>query len=143
MVSEDPSGIVHCCRSPNPTVLTALTNLTMKPRYPLSNHSRKKSRRWPLVLRVVKGAVHGEIVAPVALHALFTLAVVLLDRHVGNVSLPPIFIPSLSIVVGLMLVFRNGTSYDRFWTGRNQIGTVAAAVRNLSRSFLAACVEAL
>jgi putative membrane protein len=34
------------------------------------------------------------------------------DDHIG---LPNSIIPSLSIVVGLMLVFRNQTSYDRFW----------------------------
>jgi putative membrane protein len=34
------------------------------------------------------------------------------EDHIG---LPSSIIPSLSIVVGLMLVFRNSTSYDRFW----------------------------
>ena len=45
-------------------------------------------------------------------------------------------IPSLSIVLGLMLVFRNQTSYSRFWDGRNYLTTVITSVRNLTRSFL-------
>jgi ion channel-forming bestrophin family protein len=36
-----------------------------------------------------------------------------------------------------MQVFRNQTSYDRFWQGRNHVTTVATSVRNLTRSFLA------
>lgn len=69
-------------------------------------------------------------------------------------------IPSLSIVVGLMLVngssshtgifcsaffvdwqqlqvFRNKTSYNRFWDGRNHLSVIITSVRNLTRSFLA------
>jgi ion channel-forming bestrophin family protein len=45
-------------------------------------------------------------------------------------------IPSLSIVVGLMLVFRNQTSYNRFWDGRNNFTVLLTSVRNLTRSFL-------
>ncbi|CAG7928852.1 unnamed protein product [Penicillium olsonii] len=43
-------------------------------------------------------------------------------------------IPSLSIVVGLMLVFRNQTSYNRFWDGRNGMNSVNTCVRNLVRT---------
>ena len=35
-----------------------------------------------------------------------------------------------------MLVFRNQTSYNRFWDGRNNFTTVLTAVRNLTRSIL-------
>jgi ion channel-forming bestrophin family protein len=45
-------------------------------------------------------------------------------------------IPSLSIVVGLMLVFRNQTAYSRFWNGRCHLNTVTTAVRCLSRQIL-------
>ncbi|OCK74220.1 hypothetical protein K432DRAFT_207734 [Lepidopterella palustris CBS 459.81] len=108
-----------------------------RPTYPLAHSQRVKPRRWPLVLRFAKGAVHGIIVIPVVLHSLFTVLIVYLDRHVtGNLGLPPTIIPSLSIVVGLMLVFRNQTSYDRFWTGRNCLTTIGTSVRNLARAFL-------
>ena len=67
----------------------------------------------------------------------------------------PVQIPSLSIVVGLMLaspialsersrklanfikVFRNQTSYNRFWDGRNYLTVIITSIRNLTRSFLA------
>ncbi|KAL9101818.1 MAG: hypothetical protein Q9163_002965 [Psora crenata] len=34
-------------------------------------------------------------------------------------------------------VFRNQTSYNRFWDGRNYLSVIITSVRNLSRSFLA------
>ncbi|KAJ5697425.1 Bestrophin/UPF0187 [Penicillium malachiteum] len=97
--------------------------------------SRRKPRRWPLVFRFIKGAIHGEILVPVFLHSLFTAFVVYLDTYVFNtVGLPSTIIPSLSIVVGLMLVFRNQTSYNRFWDGRNGMSTMNTCVRNLVRT---------
>ncbi|KAI9678603.1 MAG: hypothetical protein M1817_005660 [Caeruleum heppii] len=107
------------------------------PTFPLANASRSKPRRWPLVLRFVKGAIHLAILFPVVLHALFTALVVYVDRHVyGHLGLPSSIIPSLSIVVGLILVFRNQTSYERYWTGRNHLTTICTSVRNLTRAFL-------
>ena len=35
-----------------------------------------------------------------------------------------------------MLVFRNQTSYNRFWDGRNHLTTIITSVRNLTRYFL-------
>jgi len=105
-----------------------------RPTYPLAHAVRKKPRRLPLVLRFAKGAVHDIIALPVLLHSLFTVLIVYLDRNVWDaVNIPSTIIPSLSIVVGLMLVFRNSTSYDRFWTGRNCLTTIVTSVRNLAR----------
>lgn len=39
----------------------------------------------------------------------------------------------LSVVVGLILVFRNGSSYDRYWEGRKLWSTLTSNIRNLSR----------
>lgn len=66
----------------------------------------------------------------------FTALVVYFDLYIRPVGVPGNIIPSLSIVVGLMLVFRNGSSYDRFWTGRNNLAQICASVRNLTRYFL-------
>jgi ion channel-forming bestrophin family protein len=38
-----------------------------------------------------------------------------------------------SIVLGLLLVFRTNTAYDRFWEGRKAWGTLVNTVRNLTR----------
>lgn len=107
------------------------------PTYPLAHSFRHKPRRLPLVLRFAKGSIHSAIYIPVLLHCLFTALIVYLDTFPRiHISIPATIIPSLSIVVGLMLVFRNSTSYDRFWTGRNCVTSVGTAVRNLARIFL-------
>ncbi|KAL4954673.1 Bestrophin, RFP-TM, chloride channel-domain-containing protein [Aspergillus filifer] len=94
-------------------------------------------RRWPLVFRFIKGAIHGAILVYVVFHAVFTAFVIVLDKYVfENVGLPNTIIPSLSIVVGLMLVFRNQTSYNRFWDGRNGMTAIHTSIRNLVRVIL-------
>lgn len=110
---------------------------------PFAHSTRQKPRRWPLALRFIKGAIHAAIILPVTLHGLFAALVVFLDQHLdGNLGLPASIIPSLSIVVGLMLVFRNQTAYNRFWDGRNYLTVIITSIRNLTRSFLA-CGAAL
>lgn len=41
-----------------------------------------------------------------------------------------------------MLVFRNQTSYARFWDGRNNLTTIITTTRNLTRSFLCTSYKA-
>ena len=107
------------------------------PIFPLYHSTRKKPRRWPLVLRFIKGAIHIDVAAPVLLHAAFAALIVYLDqKRDSHLGIPSSSIPSLSIVVGLMLVFRNQTSYDRFWQGNQHLTTIATSIRNLTRSFL-------
>ena len=89
----------------------------------------------------MKGSIHPVIILPVLLHALWTALVVYLDKlyyyeNEGTLSLPASIIPSLSIVVGLMLVFRNQTSYQRYWDGRIALTKVITCIRNLTRTFL-------
>jgi len=50
----------------------------------------------------------------------------------------PVALPMLAglipnIVLGLLLVFRTNTAYDRFWEGRKFWGTLVNCVRNLAR----------
>ncbi|KAL8729525.1 MAG: hypothetical protein Q9181_004970 [Wetmoreana brouardii] len=95
------------------------------PTVPFARTSRRKPRRWPLALRFIKGAIHGAIILPVLLHAAFAVVIVALDHNVQDVGLPP------------NIVFRNQTSYNRFWDGRNYLTVIITSVRNLTRSFLA------
>ncbi|KAH7419467.1 Bestrophin, RFP-TM, chloride channel-domain-containing protein [Cadophora sp. MPI-SDFR-AT-0126] len=105
--------------------------------YPLANSSRKKARRWPLVLRFWKGSIHGRILFPVFVHSVLAAFVVYVNQHINSdFNLPSSIIPSLSIVVGLMLVFRNQTAYSRFWDGRCHLNTVTTSIRCISRQIL-------
>ncbi|HEY9645558.1 MAG TPA: bestrophin family ion channel [Chroococcidiopsis sp.] len=58
----------------------------------------------------------------------------------------PVALPFLanlipSIVLGLMLVFRTNTAYERFWEGRKLWGTLNNALRNLARQIWVAVPE--
>ena len=45
--------------------------------------------RWPLALRFYKGAIHGRIMLPVVLHALFACIIVFIDQQLdGHLGLP-------------------------------------------------------
>ena len=46
-----------------------------------------------------------------------------------------------SLVLGLLLVFRTNTAYERFWEGRKAWGKIVVAVRNLSRQLQVAVSE--
>jgi len=46
-----------------------------------------------------------------------------------------------NLVLGLLLVFRTNTAYDRFWEGRKAWGSVVNTVRNLVRSILVSVSE--
>ncbi len=47
----------------------------------------------------------------------------------------------LSIVLGLLLVFRTNTAYERFWEGRKLWGSLVNNTRNLSRLIWVSIIE--
>ncbi|KAF7304691.1 hypothetical protein MKEN_01183200 [Mycena kentingensis (nom. inval.)] len=95
-------------------------------------HLRKYS--WlPDVFRI-KGSIIPRIFGPVLTVTLFSSAVAFADSKGHTIALTNTIVPMLSVVVGLILVFRNGTSYDRFWEGRKSFGSLCSSVRNLSRA---------
>ncbi|RKO92666.1 Bestrophin/UPF0187, partial [Blyttiomyces helicus] len=49
------------------------------------------------------------------------------------VSIASTPITVLGVVMGLLLVFRTNTAYDRYWEGRRLWGTLVTQIRNLSR----------
>ncbi|MBP0021925.1 MAG: hypothetical protein J7647_30760 [Cyanobacteria bacterium SBLK] len=58
----------------------------------------------------------------------------------------PIALPSQtsivsSLVLGLLLVFRTNTAYERFWEGRKQWGVLVNTVRNLARELWVGIAE--
>jgi ion channel-forming bestrophin family protein len=58
-----------------------------------------------------------------------------------KVSLPVLGSLVPSIVLGLLLVFRTNTAYERYWEGRKLWGTVVNKVRNLARQIWVAIAE--
>lgn len=90
-------------------------------------------RPWFKTLLCVRGSVIKSVLPRVTICSLFSLAVVLLYQAGLAVSWPVLGGVVPSIVLGLLLVFRTNTSYERFWEGRKLWGNIVNTSRNLAR----------
>ncbi|KAB5587658.1 hypothetical protein CTheo_8901 [Ceratobasidium theobromae] len=82
----------------------------------------------------IDGSVTLRILGPVLTVTLFATFVATMVQIYGhNWRLTNNVVPLLSVVVGLILVFRNGTSYDRYYEGRKDYGALMSNIRNLAR----------
>jgi putative membrane protein len=85
--------------------------------------------------------IHGSVIPTIWIPAslitvwgiLWTLLILLLPGAFRFLSVSPQIITILGIVMGLLLVFRTNTAYDRFWEARRLWGTTFTHARNLSR----------
>ncbi|KAL9714869.1 hypothetical protein Ac2012v2_001529 [Leucoagaricus gongylophorus] len=97
---------------------------------PIKRRYLRKYSWLPDVFRL-KGSVIPRIVGPVLTVTIFSSLVCYAATKGYKFILTNSIFPLLSIVVGLVLVFR--TSYDRFWEGRKSFASITSAVRNFSR----------
>ena len=84
----------------------------------------------------MRGSVVQTVLPRSIVCGLFAALVVVFSKS-GMQMVPPLkdnIIPS--IVLGLLLVFRTNTAYDRFWEGRKCWGTITGGTRNLARRIL-------
>ncbi|MBD2354532.1 hypothetical protein H6G41_07805 [Tolypothrix sp. FACHB-123] len=91
-----------------------------------------KAKKVPLVLQI-KGSVLNKIAKNVILCGIFGTIVSILYYFKLPVSQPILGSVIPSIVLGLLLVFRTNTAYERFWEGRKSWGSIVNTVRNLAR----------
>ena len=81
----------------------------------------------------MQGSVLPNILPRVILCGLFGLLISILHSFDIKVHWPILSNLVPSIVLGLLLVFRTNTAYDRFWEGRKLWGTLVNTVRNFAR----------
>ncbi|MCY7278562.1 MAG: hypothetical protein LH702_33715 [Phormidesmis sp. CAN_BIN44] len=100
-----------------------------------------ENRRWLQLAFQVRGSVILAVLPRSLFCGFFGLIIKGLFDAKYPVSLP--FLASLipNIVLGLLLVFRTNTAYDRFWEGRKVWGSMVNTVRNLARQILIAVDE--
>jgi putative membrane protein len=87
----------------------------------------------------LRGSVLPAILPRVTICMIFALIVTLSNFWGWKLSISLQIVPS--IVIGLLLVFRTNTAYERFWEGRKAWGTLINTVRNLSRSLWISIAE--
>ncbi|MEO0455969.1 MAG: bestrophin family ion channel [Cyanobacteria bacterium P01_A01_bin.114] len=103
-------------------------------RKPIERQPRVRSQRvWFSTLIRLQGSVVPAVMPRVLGCAAFGLLISILHQYNWPVSLPMLsgIVPSL--VLGLLLVFRTNTAYERFWEGRKLWGTMVNVSRNLAR----------
>jgi putative membrane protein len=83
-------------------------------------------------------SLQGTIVKRVALRTLFCgalAAVAVYLKQVKDIDLStPVIVHSIiGVALGLLLVFRTNSSYDRYWEGRKTVGDMVSHCRDLAR----------
>lgn len=101
----------------------------------------EQQKQWFQELSRWQGSVIPVILPKVLLFMVMSVGITGLYVQGINLALPikSGLIPS--IVLGLLLVFRTNTAYDRFWEGRKLWGSLINNVRNLSRLIWVAVQE--
>ena len=100
-----------------------------------------EKRPWFKTALQFRGSVIPSILSRVLICGGFGVFISLLQFLNLPVSLPILSSIVPSIVLGLLLVFRTNTAYERFWEGRNLWGILVNNVRNLARQIWVAIDE--
>lgn len=91
-------------------------------------------KRWSPQLLAVRGSIAPKIILRVALVVLWSAVVVLIHKHVRHIEIPPTVHTLVGLALGLLLVFRTNSSYERFWEGRKSWGRIINSSRNIART---------
>ena len=103
------------------------------------------NKAWWRVFASIRGTVVPAVIVRTAVLFGFTLVLVIYNKIAGGLggelatklTLPRIeglAHTILGVVLGLLIVFRTNSSYDRFWEGRKLWGAMVNTSRNLARS---------
>ena len=90
--------------------------------------------RWLDHLFDIKGSLIQEITARVLACFAWSVGVVAFDHYVGGVGIPATVHTLVGVALGMLLVFRTNSSYNRFWEGRQLWGSLVNETRNLARA---------
>ena len=93
---------------------------------------KRKKQNWFKLVFQLKGSVVLAIYQRVIAFSIFGVIVSVLYYFQIPVSQPVLVSVIPSIVLGLLLVFRTNTAYDRFWEGRRLWGNLVHDARNMT-----------
>lgn len=102
---------------------------------------KREKRHWFRVALQLRGSVIPSVLQRTVLCGCFGALISMLHYLSWPVSRPIFGTVIPSIVLGLLLVFRTNTAYERFWEGRKCWGNMIVNVRNLARQIWIAVKE--
>lgn len=94
----------------------------------------QKRSHWFHTAFQIKGSVIPSILGRTLVCGMFGVFVSLLFHLKLAVAMPVLASLIPNIVLGLLLVFRTNTAYERFWEGRKLWGAIVNTSRNLARN---------
>jgi ion channel-forming bestrophin family protein len=94
----------------------------------------REKTNWLAIAFTAKGSVIPSIAGRVGLCMFFGLVISVLHYYKMPVNQKSLADTIPAVVLGLLLVFRTNTAYDRFWEGRKAWGSINNHVRNLTRA---------
>lgn len=92
------------------------------------------AHRWMHHFFDIKGSMLREIIGRILLCVLWSVLVVGIHFYVEPLDISSTVHGLVGVALGLLLVFRTNASYDRFWEGRKQWGSIVNESRNLARA---------
>lgn len=105
----------------------------MSKKIPLSKIIHEQEIGWFKIIFRWQSSVIPAIIPRVVFCGLFGLLISIIHYYYLDVGLPILSSVVPSIVLGLLLVFRTNTAYERFWEGRKLWGSLVNSIRNLAR----------
>ena len=97
-----------------------------------------KTSNWLEIVFRLEGSVAKTVMPRILLFTFFAAVICLFHflgkepefiLHIGDLTNNVVY----NLVLGLLLVFRTNTSYERFWDGRKSLGVIVVNIRNLAR----------
>ncbi len=95
--------------------------------------SLQNNTKWFQTTLHLPNSVLPKVFIRVLVCTIFALFISILNYRGYGVNLPILGSAVPSIIVGLLLVFRTNTAYERFWEGRKLWGSINSNIRNLAR----------
>ncbi|MBO1626619.1 bestrophin family protein [Bacillus arachidis] len=84
----------------------------------------------------LKGTIIRDIFPQILLYICISTGIVMINHHYLEIDINQIPWVIVGGPLGLLLVFRTNTAYDRYWEGRKLFGAIGGSARNLAVSFL-------
>jgi len=89
---------------------------------------------WSSHLFAIRGSMLRDLFVRVLMVTLWAAGVAAFDGWVQPLKMPALGHSLIGVALGLVLVVRTNSAYDRFWEARRQWGTIINASRNLVRT---------
>ncbi|KLT44479.1 UPF0187-domain-containing protein [Cutaneotrichosporon oleaginosum] len=141
-----PSGMPRGKRpAPPPLKTKSSMSWDMRPRHTLTSLLRMQTQEdskprvskisWLDDVMVYSSSILPVVLRPVIFFTAWSAVVAVASIVYGkDLALTNNVVPLLSVVVGLLLVFRNSSAYERYAEGRKDFTALISCARNLSRA---------